>query len=187
MGDRQRSEPATPAIDVLVEAGTWPSRARLKRITGRAITAATARARAKIVPDSEVSIVFSDDAAIAVLNGRYRRKRKPTNVLSFPGTPEGARRFGPLLGDIVLAEETVRREAEEGGLRFEDHLTHLLVHGFLHLLGHDHMKDDEASVMEGLETKILADLGIADPYADPPAAPVPRARGTQKGRKATTQ
>lgn len=186
MGDRQRTGLEAPSIDVLVEAGTWPTRAKLKRVAGTAIGAAVSRSRAKFAAGAEVSVLFSDDASIAVLNGRYRRKRKPTNVLSFPGTPAGARTFGPLLGDIVLAEETVRREADAGGIAFEDHLTHLLVHGFLHLLGHDHMDDGEASVMESLETKILADLGIADPYGEP-AAPAKRVSGLKKGRKATTR
>jgi probable rRNA maturation factor len=78
--------------------------------------------------------------------------------------------LGPPLGDIVLAEETIRGEAEAGGLAFEDHLTHLIVHGFLHLVGHDHVVESEALVMEGLETAILGDLGIADPYAAAGAA-----------------
>jgi probable rRNA maturation factor len=79
-------------------------------------------------------------------------------------------RLGPPLGDIVLAAETVRREADEQGLAFEDHLTHLIVHGFLHLVGHDHEAEAEALAMEGLETAILHDIGIADPYAAAGAA-----------------
>jgi len=184
MDGRQSTGTAAPAIDILVDAGSWPSRPRLKRLAETAIAAATKRARARFAPGSEISVVFSDDAAIAVLNGKYRRKNKPTNVLSFPGSPDGARVFGPLVGDIVLAEETIRREADKTGIRFEDHLTHLVVHGFLHLVGYDHIVDDEATVMERLETRILADIGIADPYAaneTPMEIPSVTAK---KGRKA---
>ena len=99
------------------------------------------------------------------LNRDYRGKDKPTNVLSFPRRRLLAGRLGPLLGDIVLAAETVAREAEDEGLALDDHLTHLIVHGFLHLLGYDHEDEAEAAVMEGLETAILGGLGIADPYA----------------------
>ena len=116
--------------------------------------------------EAEVSLVFTDDASIRLLNRQYRGKDKPTNVLSFP-TPQLVRgRFGPLLGDIVLARETVAAESEADGLTFADHLTHLIVHGFLHLVGYDHEAAGEAAEMEGLETSILHGLGIADPYAE---------------------
>ncbi len=118
-----------------------------------------------LAEDPEVSLVFTDDAHVRVLNSQYRGKDAPTNVLSFPAAPVIPGRFGPPLGDIVLAAETVAREADEGGLTIVDHLTHLIIHGFLHLLGHDHENDDEAIVMERLETAILERLGIADPYA----------------------
>ena len=110
-------------------------------------------------------MVFTDDAHIHRLNRHFRDKDKPTNVLSFPAGPPIGGRFGPLLGDIVLARETIAREAEGQGLTIDDHLTHLIVHGFLHLVGYDHVEDADAAVMERLETAILASLGIADPYA----------------------
>ena len=100
-----------------------------------------------------------------VLNRDWRGIDKSTNVLSFPQIEP----FGPvsgILGDIILARETLVREAQEQGVSLEDHFTHLVVHGFLHLLGYDHMDDDEALAMEGLETQILASLGVADPYAE---------------------
>jgi probable rRNA maturation factor len=109
--------------------------------------------------------VLTDDAQQRVLNRDWRQIDKPTNVLSFPQIEP----FSPLaglVGDITLARETLEREAAEMGIAFEAHFTHLVVHGFLHLLGYDHIEEDEALQMEGLETQILATLGIADPYAD---------------------
>jgi probable rRNA maturation factor len=114
----------------------------------------------------ELSLVFTNDAEIREINSEWRDKDKPTNVLSFPAYPiQPGDEPGPMLGDIVIARETVEREAVDLEKSFDDHLTHLLVHGFLHLFGYDHMDDEEAEEMEGLETRILARLGLSDPYA----------------------
>ena len=124
---------------------------------------ALAQSGAKVRGVSELSIVLTDDAEQQGLNRDWRGIDKPTNVLSFPQIEP----FGPvtgILGDIVLARETLEREAVELGKPFNDHYTHLVVHGFLHILGYDHIDEAEALVMEGLETKILATLGIPDPY-----------------------
>jgi probable rRNA maturation factor len=153
------------AADVLIEAGTWPARAKLRALAERAIGAAADRACPDLEPGAEVSLLFTDDAHMRTLNLRYRGKDKPTNVLSLPAAPVLVGRLGPPLGDIVLAAETIAAEAGAQGLAANDHLTHLIVHGFLHLVGYDHEHDAEALVMEGLETAILGDLGIADPYA----------------------
>ena len=153
------------AIDLLIEAGDWPSRQKLRPLVRRALKAAVARARPPLMVGAEVSFLFTDDERMQALNRDWRGKDKPTNVLSLPGTPVQRGAFGPALGDIVFAAETVHREAETQGLSFEAHLTHLIVHGFLHLVGHDHEVEDEALVMEGLETAILGDIGVADPYA----------------------
>lgn len=186
MGDRQRTGTALPAIDILVEAGAWASRAKLKQLASGCIAAAVARVSPRFAPGSEMSIVFTDDAQVRVLNHQFRQMDKPTNVLSFPAsTTPGI--FGPLVGDIIIAQETVAREAEEGGITFDDHLSHLIVHGFLHLLGHDHIEDDEAEVMESLETEILAGLGIADPYADLPAEAEPASPITQQKKGPTAR
>jgi probable rRNA maturation factor len=163
---RRARKPAPVAVDLLVEAGDWPPPRTLRRLAEAAITATVSRAKPKLAAGSEVSLVATDDAHVRTLNRAYRRKDKPTNVLSFPGKPAEAGRFGPLLGDIVVARETIAREAEAGGLTIEDHLSHLIVHGFLHLLGYDHVHDADAALMERLETAILADLGVADPYVD---------------------
>lgn len=104
-----------------------------------------------------------DDAEQQVLNRDWRQIDKPTNVLSFPQIEPFAPVAG-ILGDITLARETLEREAADLGKSFTDHYTHLVVHGFLHILGYDHIDDEEALVMEGLETQILATLGIDNPY-----------------------
>jgi probable rRNA maturation factor len=115
----------------------------------------------------EVSVVLADDAFVRRLNRDYRGRDEATNVLSFPADDDDAVKAltGPLLlGDIVLAFETVSGEAAARGLALDDHLSHLVVHGALHLLGYDHESTAEAGAMEGLETRVLAGLGIADPY-----------------------
>lgn len=119
----------------------------------------------------EVSVRLTGDDEVHALNRQYRHKDKPTNVLSFPMVQpdllEGLANSDDgevLLGDIVLARETCAREAEEKGVDFSDHATHLIVHGTLHLLGFDHQGDSEADAMEALERSILATLGIDDPY-----------------------
>lgn len=121
----------------------------------------------ELVPQgsAELSVLLTDDAEQRTLNAEWRDKDSATNVLSFPQIEP----FGPvtgLLGDISLARQTVEREADELEKPFSEHLTHLVVHGFLHILGYDHIIEDEAVRMERLETDILASLEIADPYAD---------------------
>ncbi len=142
--------------------------------------AALRQSGAKVVGAAELSIVLTDDAEQQELNAAWRGIDKPTNVLSFPQIEPMAPVAG-LLGDIVLARETLEREAREQGVSFTDHFTHLVVHGFLHILGYDHIADDEALAMESLETQILASLGIGDPYAEDPAEPI----GTTKDPSAT--
>lgn len=117
-------------------------------------------------PAPELSLVFTDDAEIKLLNAGWRGKDKPTNVLSFPAFPTTiGDRLPPMLGDIILAFGTVRREAELEAKSFDDHVRHLIVHGVLHLLGYDHETDVDAEAMEAIERRALARLAIADPYA----------------------
>ena len=117
--------------------------------------------------NAELSVLLCDDETIARLNGQWRGQQKPTNVLSFPAPPlQGTVPDEKIpLGDIAIAYETLAREAEENGKTVSYHLSHLVVHGFLHLLGYDHHMDDEAERMERLERDILARIGVADPYA----------------------
>ena len=155
--------PAPLNIEISRNTEGWPE--ALDARAEEAVRAALAQSKARIAGASELSIVLTDDAEQRLLNRDWRGIDKATNVLSFPQIEP----FGPvsgLLGDIILAHETLVREAAEQGVSFEDHFTHLVVHGFLHLLGYDHMDEDEALAMEGLETQILASLGVADPYAD---------------------
>lgn len=143
-----------------------------------AAAASGAAAGALAARDAEISLVLADDATLRRHNRDYRGIDKPTNVLAFAaaeapgetgGPPEDAE--GPLLlGDVLLARETLIREAGEQGKRPADHLCHLVVHGVLHLLGHDHLSEDEAQIMERLEVAALGRLGIADPYAATGAA-----------------
>ncbi len=121
----------------------------------------------------ELSILLADDDRLRQLNRTYRGLDHPTNVLSFGGDEMSAAGGGVphLLGDIAIAAQTTGREAEAGGKTMADHLSHLVVHGTLHLLGHDHENEPDATTMEQLERRILAGLGIADPYAPPPDRP----------------
>ena len=157
--------------EVTVEAEAWRSTVTDPvGMTKRSVAAALETAIASFPTPPEVSVLLADDARVRELNRDWRSKDKPTNVLSFPawepGSPLPAE--GPLpLGDIVVALETVLREAAAEGKTPEAHLAHLVVHGTLHLLGHDHEAEDEAERMETLEVRALATLGIADPYAVP--------------------
>jgi probable rRNA maturation factor len=141
----------------------WPD--DLEPLAEKAILAAMRIVKPKITGAAELSVVLTDDAEQHGLNRQWRGIDRSTNVLSFPQIEPHAPVSG-LLGDIILARETVEREAAEEGKSFSEHLTHLVVHGFLHILGYDHIAEDEALHMEGLETEILATLGVADPYAE---------------------
>jgi probable rRNA maturation factor len=156
-----------PRIDIglQVEAGDWPPRPHLRRLVRRAIDA-LARTGGIGHGVSELGVVFTDDAHVRRLNAEWRGRDRPTNVLSFPAFPE--RRGGalpPMLGDVVLAFETVKGEADLEAKPLDHHICHLLVHGLLHLLGHDHEDERQAEEMEELERAALARLAIPDPYA----------------------
>ncbi|MBN9241294.1 MAG: rRNA maturation RNase YbeY [Mesorhizobium sp.] len=159
---------ATPPIDIdlTVEAGEWPGETALTTLVDRAVAATFAELGSSRPGESELGVVFTDDARIRELNAGWRGKDKATNVLSFPAFPETkAGPLPPMLGDIVLAAETVAAEAALEGKPLDNHISHLVVHGLLHLLGHDHETEAEAEEMETLERRILARLAIPDPYA----------------------
>ena len=156
----------TVRYDVAINADGWQSEDSLRMLVDRVLEATLHGLEFDDV-DSELSLVFTDDANIRTINAKWRHIDKATNVLSFPAFPmQPGQRPGPILGDIVIARETVQREAQEENKSFDDHLSHLIVHGLLHLTGYDHQNDDEAEQMESLERKILASLGISDPYND---------------------
>jgi probable rRNA maturation factor len=146
-------------LSIAKEDGAWAAIQDLDGLAERAVAAALPKEM-----KAEVNLLFTGDDEVADLNRRWRGKDGPTNVLSFPAP----RNFVPdeeaLLGDIVLAAGVVAREAAEQSKSFADHTTHLIVHGVLHLLGFDHVNDDEAEAMEAREVAILHGLGISDPY-----------------------
>jgi probable rRNA maturation factor len=163
-------------IEVAVQAEPgWDDGSDWERLAGEAVIAAV-----KISPFAEmltaayyteVSIRMTDDAEVQALNRQYRQKDKPTNVLSFPmvqedllGALDNSDDGEVLLGDIILARGVCEREAAEKGVSTQEHATHLIVHGTLHLLGFDHIADDQADAMEDLERAALSLLGIDDPY-----------------------
>ncbi|MGE0258453.1 MAG: rRNA maturation RNase YbeY [Alphaproteobacteria bacterium] len=166
------NQPAETAaeITIAVSCGAWLAACPdVDLLAERAARAALAAAPPATGGPALVGIVLTDDAEQRALNRAYRGTDAPTNVLSFalgtadPPAPPGA---PVLLGDVVLALETVAREAAEQRKPLPDHLAHLVVHGVLHLLGFDHEIDAEAAVMEARETDILARLGVAAPYGD---------------------
>lgn len=161
-------------IDCLIEDPRWKALG-LEALAAKA--AGAVLARLELEGEYEISLLACNDARIAELNADFRGKAKPTNVLSWPSEERAPDNPGDMphlpeepheseLGDIAIAYETCAREAEEAGKTMIDHCTHLLVHGTLHLLGFDHETDPDAALMEGLETEILAKMGIADPYQD---------------------
>jgi probable rRNA maturation factor len=158
-----------PVTEVLVVAGCWQDEPEAEAVIQRAIAAAAETVDAD-VGDAELAVMLTDDSGIRTLNSNWRGIDKPTNVLSFPALqPTAPPQVGDaprMLGDIAIAYETLRKEADDDGKPFDHHLSHLAVHGFLHLIGYDHEQDDQAEAMEALEREILAQLGIPDPYAD---------------------
>ncbi|QGM99730.1 rRNA maturation RNase YbeY [Methylocystis parvus] len=150
-------------IDINLAAEAWDSLNGLEALTRDAIKASLAESGARLVEGCEISVTFCDDAEIHDLNAEWRGKDQPTNVLSFP-TP-GPLAARPLLGDIVIAYETVAGEAAEQEKTLRDHTAHMVIHGFLHLIGYDHETAAEAEEMESLERRIASRLGLRDPYA----------------------
>jgi len=158
---------AAPQVDILVESSLWDGVPQAHDVVRRAVRAVGTKRGTKraIRRGDAIGVSLADDAAIAVLNLRWRGKDGPTNVLSFPSAPPPIAGSSHFLGATVLAFESPAREAEGESRTFDDHLAHLVVHGLLHLLGYDHLTDDEAQEMEALESRVLAKLGVADPYA----------------------
>ena len=155
------------SLDISVPSPLWRGLPRARVIARETIAAAAAESGVRTCARAggDVSLCLADDAALRALNLRWRGLDKPTNVLSFPAPRPRSSRDATTLGDIALAYETLAREAEDLGVPLADHYRHLLAHGFLHLIGYDHETDAEAERMEALETRILARLGVGDPYA----------------------
>lgn len=159
--------------ETLIEDDRWQA-ADLSALSERAAEATLVHLG--LVPsDWEISVLGCDDVRIAVLNGDFRDKPQPTNVLSWPSEERGADTPGtapdlpepagdPELGDIAIAFDTCAREAEESRKPLSDHVAHLIVHGVLHLLGYDHVRDEDATLMQAIEVEVLGKLGLPDPY-----------------------
>lgn len=145
------------SFDLLVEDDSWAALGDLEPLCRKAFDAAAGVAP---VAEGNVAVLMADDAALRALNRDFRGKDKPTDVLSFPSLPMDR----PFLGDIAVAYGVSRADADHQGKSLADHLVHLLIHGYLHLIGFDHETDEDAAGMEALEIKALASLGIANPY-----------------------
>jgi probable rRNA maturation factor len=153
------------SLDISIGSTLWRGLPRARALARETIAACVAEREIAVREGAGVSLSLADDARLRALNLRWRGMDKPTNVLSFPSAPRDRSGEAPTLGDIALAYETLRREAEELDVPLADHFRRLIAHGFLHLIGYDHLTDEEAERMEALETRILARLGAADPYA----------------------
>ena len=160
------------SLAIAVEAGEWGDVEAIEALAEDAFAAAVhdlAEREGQPFPQEppEVSLVLADDAMMADINSQWRNQPKPTNVLSFPAFPlVPGGQPGPMLGDIILARETIEREAADLGKPVDEHITHLIVHGFLHLFGYDHIENSDAEKMEAIETRILTSLNLSDPYGD---------------------
>jgi probable rRNA maturation factor len=152
----------TLVVDIAIEAPAWAALPDLEAFTERVLRQSEAVSGVELAPHCEVSVAFCDDAAVRALNAQWRGQDKPTNVLSFP-TP-GPLTKKPMLGDIVIAYETVAREAQAENKSLAEHAAHMIFHGFLHLIGYDHETPADAEAMEALERRIAQALGIKDPY-----------------------
>lgn len=147
-----------PAIDVIVEDERWALALEDASVFAARCHEAAEKAEPRV--GRGAALLLADDATLQRLNAEFRGRNKATNVLAFPGAGSP--------GDIAIAYETCAAEAGDEGPRFRDHAAHLIIHGLLHLAGHDHQTDDEADRMEDLETRILGALGVADPHAREP-------------------
>jgi probable rRNA maturation factor len=168
---RHAGEPDwAPDVAVACEAPGWTDALPDAEATCMAAAHAAVDAAEFFAARAEISVVLADDSFVRDLNRDHRGHDRPTNVLAFPGeTGDVGPSDAPcLLGDVVLAYGVVAGEANARGLALRDHVSHLVVHGVLHLLGYDHETDDEASVMEAREVEALARIGVADPYAESP-------------------
>jgi probable rRNA maturation factor len=168
-------------IDVIVASARWKEPKRAEAAVRRAVSRAAAAALS--TSGTEIAIVLADDSAIRLLNRDWRDVDAATNVLSFPCADTRGRH----LGDIVLAFETIAREARAEKKPFAHHLAHLAVHGFLHLIGYDHERDGDAEAMEQTERKILRQLAIPDPYRPRARTAETQARRKPAGRAKRTK
>lgn len=176
IGESRRDVGPELVLDIRAQSRLWRELGDLKTLralVNEALAAGLAVAPRRPLDGAELSVLLTDDRRIRIVNRDWRGFDKATNVLSFPAAAPERIEGSPLLGDIVVAYETVAREAQAEGKSLPDHFRHLVIHGLLHLLGEDHETETEAQRMEALEVAALAHLGIADPYADAELLAVP--------------
>lgn len=152
------------SLEIIVSSALWRRLPRARSVARETIGVCVEESGARLSPGAEIAICLGDDERLRQLNARWRGLDKPTNVLSFPAASNGA--GAARLGDIAIAYETLEHEAAEAGIAPVDHYRHLIAHGFLHLIGYDHQTEQEAERMEALERRILARVGVADPYGN---------------------
>jgi probable rRNA maturation factor len=154
----------SPRVEFVAASPRWRTALSARSLARETIAVAARECGVALAPGAELCIHLADDQHVRALNARWRGLDQPTNVLSFPAVAPAEIGRLRLLGDVVLAFETVAREAADEGKPLADHYRHLVAHGFLHLIGFDHDNDADAERMEAMETRILAQLGVADPY-----------------------
>jgi probable rRNA maturation factor len=153
-------------IDITIEFAAWSKVPGLENLIKTSARAAVSGREEEFKNRAELSILLTSDEAIRQLNSNFRGQDKPTNVLSFGGETETVSTVPSfLLGDVVLSYQTIAKEAQQQGKSFDDHVSHLIVHGVLHLLGYDHDNDELAHKMERVEIKILKGIGVENPYS----------------------
>jgi probable rRNA maturation factor len=160
----------TPRVEFVATSPRWRATLPARSLARETIAVAAAESGVALSPGAELCVHLADDEHVRALNARWRGLDQPTNVLSFPAAAPAEIAKARLIGDVVLAFETLAREAADEGKPLADHYRHLVAHGFLHLIGFDHDSDADAMRMEALETRILARLGVADPYRADEAA-----------------
>jgi len=161
-GNARAANDMSIVVETLIDSPLWDAFPQAGDLARRVVAQCQKSCARGLAPDCEVSVAFCDDGAVRALNAQWRKIDRPTNVLSFPTPGDLANKA--MLGDIVVAYETVAREARDEGKRFEDHVAHMVMHGFLHLVGYDHEDPAEAEVMEEMERTVAAALGMRDPY-----------------------
>ena len=154
----------TPRVEFVAASPRWRAALPARSLARETIAVAARESGVALTPGAELCIHLADDEHVRALNARWRGLDKPTNVLSFPAVAPAEIAKARLIGDVVLAFETLAREAADEGKPLADHYRHLVAHGFLHLIGFDHDNEADAERMEAMETRILAQLGVADPY-----------------------
>jgi probable rRNA maturation factor len=154
----------TPRVEFVAASPRWRTALPARSLARETIAVAASESGVALTSGAELCIHLADDERIRALNARWRGLDQPTNVLSFPAAAPAEIAKARLLGDVVLAFETLAREAADQGTPLADHYRHLVAHGFLHLIGFDHDSEADAERMEAIETRVLARLGVADPY-----------------------